>query len=318
MTQARRVELAGFGIEASWTGALGEALLCELPPSALPPLLRLELGGSTVPAPSPTLDGLPWTCHFDVVDTYRSAQGWELWDGRSRASVSAQGVSLCLHPDSRPSIVAGALLPMALALALREHGAYHIHAACVSVPGLGGVLVPGPSGAGKSTLALAWCRQGAALVSDDTCFLRHEPAGVVAYPWPRELHVGQFAASALGLDLRQGRPLPSSPPKWAFPRARVPGGRLEASAPITALAFPRRAPAAAAAAPRAVPPTPLPPSDALVELLPPSALVGLDPPSTRAAQLQLLGHLASRAPSHRVQLEDGALPDPRRFPSWPK
>ncbi len=314
MTQARRIELAGFGLEASWTGPLSEALLRDLPPSALSSLLRLELRESTLPSPSPELEGLTWTCHFDVVRAYRSAQGWELWDGRSRASVSAQAVSLCLHPDSRPSIVAGALLPMALALALREHGAYHIHAACVSVPGLGGVLVPGPSGAGKSTLALAWCRQGAALVSDDTCFLRHEPAGVVAHPWPRELHVGAFAAAALELDVRRGRPLASLPPKWAFPRAQVPGGRLAPSAPVTALAFPRRVPASPGAAPRPAH-TPLSPSEALVELLPPSALVGLDPPPTRAAQLQLLGHLASRAAAHRVPLHEGVLPDLSRFPS---
>ena len=62
---------------------------------------------------------------------------------------------------------------------LERRGLHALHAGCVATDGGLGILLAGPSGAGKSTLTFALAQAGMRFLSDDTVFLRREPAGDV-------------------------------------------------------------------------------------------------------------------------------------------
>ena len=63
---------------------------------------------------------------------------------------------------------------------MEDAGQSILHASCVALDALNGVLILGPSGAGKSTLALQLMAYGAHLVADDRVALRTYGPDVVA------------------------------------------------------------------------------------------------------------------------------------------
>jgi hypothetical protein len=91
---------------------------------------------------------------------------------------------------------------MALAAALRARGVFHLHAACLVLPGDRPVLVPALAGSGKSTLATALVAAGAGYLGDDTLWVVRRDGRVRLLALPREFHLSERSAGALGLAER--------------------------------------------------------------------------------------------------------------------
>lgn len=64
------------------------------------------------------------------------------------------------------------IFPLSLFEALRYHGLYYLHAACLEGPDGTGYLISGNAGSGKTTLTLSLIHNGFRFLSDDTVFLR--------------------------------------------------------------------------------------------------------------------------------------------------
>lgn len=98
----------------------------------------------------------------------------------------------------RPWRAHGSMVPIAVEFALDLEDQQVVHAAGLSLPGEGGmVLVSAPSGTGKTTTALALARCGLPLAADDVVVLRRESASIVAWGLPRALHVHRDTAAML-------------------------------------------------------------------------------------------------------------------------
>lgn len=196
---------------------------------------------------------------------------------------------------------------LALAAALRARGVFHLHAACLVLPGERPVLVPALAGSGKSTLATALVAAGAGYLGDDTVWVTGPAAEARLLALPREFHLADRSAAALGLVDR------------LVPGHDSLGGkrRLDAAA-----AFPGRfrweaGPPAGILLPTITgePVTRLVeagPADALGVLLESSALVASRGLPGGAAHLPLLGALADGARVLRVLLGLDLLADPVR------
>ena len=85
----------------------------------------------------------------------------------------------CDDATELPHYVRAAPLPHAFAALLAPHGLHLMHAACVGLPGLGGVLLAGRGGSGKSTTALICLRDGWQYVGDD--YVVVDPAAATAH-----------------------------------------------------------------------------------------------------------------------------------------
>ena len=90
----------------------------------------------------------------------------------------------------------------ALAAALRARGVFHLHAACLVLPGERTVLVPALAGSGKSTLAAALVAGGAEYLGDDTVFATRREGAVRLLALPREFHLAPASARAVGVEDR--------------------------------------------------------------------------------------------------------------------
>lgn len=64
-----------------------------------------------------------------------------------------------------------------------------LHATCIDVPGIGGVLLIGKAGIGKSTLALELIKRGARLISDDLTRIQKTKTGLSASCPPTLKHI---------------------------------------------------------------------------------------------------------------------------------
>lgn len=194
---------------------------------------------------------------------------------------------------------------LALAAALRARGVFHLHAACLVLPGDRPVLVPALAGSGKSTLATALVAAGADYLGDDTVWVARRDGAPRLLALPREFHLSERSVAALGLAGRLEEGYDSLAGKR----------RLDA-----AQAFPDRfrweaGPPAGILLPRITgePETALEeggPADALGVLLESSALVATRGLPGGAAHLPLLGALADGARVVRARLGLDLLADP--------
>src|SRR5262249_39557977 len=133
---------------------------------------------------------------------YHGPRGLLIWDRTSRVLIPSDGpvtirAELCA-PDREvtPGSSIG-MLQLALAVALRREGLFHLHAAALIHPSGASVLVAGGSGAGKPTTTLAMLEAGAAYLGDEFLFLRAAPAGAVEVrAFPREFHLGPRTLAA--------------------------------------------------------------------------------------------------------------------------
>jgi hypothetical protein len=131
------------------------------------------------------------------------------------------------------------LVLMALVLALRHRGLYHLHAAALARPDGRAVLVAGGAGAGKSTLSLVLLDRGPlSYLGDDACFLRAGVGGPEVLAFPRTFHVPERTAAAFPRlrPLLGERGAPSMPKLSLDPRRAFPGReRTHAGAPALVL-----------------------------------------------------------------------------------
>jgi hypothetical protein len=205
------------GVTIAWsTAGLTRDPLAELF-AALDPVAFALDGSRTVrievrPAPpgaaaDPRAEGWEPSFFHGVVDAYRGAGGFLIWDRASRVRVPPDGAPLEAEIAAADHEIVpgstGTVLQIALMLALRRAGLFHLHAAALVLRSGVPVLVVGGSGAGKTTTTLALLEAGAAYLGDDALYVTaggspgddggrapKPPGGVDVIAFPREFHLG--------------------------------------------------------------------------------------------------------------------------------
>lgn len=205
-----------------------------------PPDLEIAVGASERPVPA--------EAGGRGIFVHGSLRGWEqdgavrVADGASAVVISADGRRLTgavYAPAGGVRFFEHELLAMAVAIALRSHGLYHVHGATLVAPDGTAVLVPGAGGAGKTTLTLALAAAGFTPVSDDLCFLARSGGAPVLVPVPRAFHVAERTARAFpALGPLLGGPVASGK-RELDPRRAFPGARPVTLPSPAALLFPR-------------------------------------------------------------------------------
>jgi len=194
---------------------------------------------------------------------------------------------------------------MALAAALRARGVFHLHAACLVLAGDRPVLVPALAGSGKSTLAGAFIAAGAGYLGDDTLWVARRGGAIRLLALPREFHLAERSAAALGLAGQLEADHDSLAGKRRLDAARAFPGRFRWEAgPPTGIVLPHLTGEAETRLLAAGP------ADALGMLLESSALVATRGLPGGAAHLPLLGELADGARVVRAELGLDLLADP--------
>lgn len=274
-------------------------LLAPLPEAAAdaPVDLQLETRAGAGPELSPRLPGDPAFVFGDL--SLRVAHGAvELcWPG-ARFTVDAlplpRAVGL-VDPATLATpleLHAAAQVPalFAFASALRARGVYHLHAACLVLPGDRTVLVPALAGSGKSTLAASLVAAGAEFLGDDTVFLARRDGRPRLLALPREFHLTEASARAVGLGERLAAGHETLGGKRRLDAAAAFPGRFRWDAPAPALILLPRLTGEATSRLE-----PAGPAEALGLLLESSALVATRGLPGGEAHLPLLGELADGA-----------------------
>lgn len=153
-------------------------------------------------------------------------------DLRPGAGVAEGAISAdCLagQNDRRGRSLLSYLAALSLAILLRGHGWFPLHAAALT-RGEHGVLISARSGGGKSTAALSLVRNGWGYLSDDTVLLRSEGERIVAYSFRRHFCVNPDLASHFP-ELRESEwpPALSDPAKWKVDVEQVYPGQFMAT-----------------------------------------------------------------------------------------
>jgi hypothetical protein len=222
-----------------------------------------------------------------------------LLDGDAHVRVSADGRFIDAQLPDGADVETTLLI--ALAIALRHHGLYHMHAGALVRADGTGVLVLGASGAGKSTVTVSLLEQGARFLGDDAVFLGERDGGVRLLGLPRPFHLGETTCAAF--PSFSGAPLLARG-KRSVPLQALPGRLALAMDAPRILLFPTvaRAPITEIA--------PLSPADAFGRALFASALAAVDGVVNVAAQLALLRQLIDGARAYELRLGADALGDP--------
>jgi hypothetical protein len=256
---------------------------------------------------SPASRGLPLTCAFGPANGFTAPGTVELWDGSSLvvARLDGSSVTALVGPESDLHFVGGVMLFTATALALRAHGLFHLHAACVAVPRLGTVLIVGESGSGKTTLALGLAALGGSLVSDDAVFLSSGSVEGCAdiWGWPADMHLGPATLAAFPEVAKSAyRPVADGRDKRAVPlSALTPSWLPCASRPLLVL-FPTIRPVTISGAERVDQAT------TVTQLIPQSGLALISGVAKTEEHLQLLAAIANGGVGLEVTLGADALP----------
>jgi hypothetical protein len=299
------------GVQVGVTGELPAALLEDLlagfpegDPSAAP-RLTIDLRPASGPPPA---GGRAMFFH-GVVQASEDQGAIVLSDGASFARVAPDGsrVDLRVSPASLADrhTLEHVLALIALVLALRQHGLFHLHSAALVGPDGRAVLVAGNSGSGKSTLAVALLEHGLGYLGDDSAFLAARPHGVAVLSFPRPFHLSDATARAFPrLVPLLGDRYATGEKRRLDPHRAFPGREgVEAAAPAAVLL-----PEVCAQARTEL--EPVPPAVALGALIESSALVAVDAMPAVDAHLALLGAAVSGARCLRVRLGADLLAAP--------
>jgi hypothetical protein len=123
-----------------------------------------------------------------------------------------------------PAVAVATLVWRLNAIAAESTSHVLLHAACVTPPQGGGVLLVGGAGAGKSTLAAALVSAGMAYLSDELAGIDCRAGTVTPYPKPLVLDGDRLVpASSLG-EVAAG---PVAPAALVFPRYRPDAGTTD-------------------------------------------------------------------------------------------
>lgn len=188
--------------------------------------------------------------------------------------------------------------------ALRHHGLFYLHAACVTGPDGRSLVLAGDAGDGKSTIAAALVRAGFDYVSDDAVFIDTRAAAPRLVGYHKHFHM----TDDLRARLFPGQPGDWLGEKWAMdPERLFPGRRRRGIAKADRIVFPCIGGAARSAL------TPLTPGEALAALFRSSTQVFFD---RRLAprHLAALRSLVAGAPAYRFTAGRDVYTDPSAYP----
>lgn len=237
--------LHGLGIELILRGFERRAPVfpLKLLEASSPPTLTVELSAETKPRGVPP--GSEPVFFHGLTRVFRTPRGLALEDaGASLLELSNDGrrITGSVTPASLDDEYSftHATLFIALVLALRHHGLFHLHAGAATL-GDRVVLIPGASGNGKSSTTMALVAAGWRFAGDDAVLLQLVPGGgarILAVPKVFHLDDRSFGPfQDLGLTL--GPAYRSNHQKRSLDPTTVFGAqfRMEAPAP-TQLLFP--------------------------------------------------------------------------------
>lgn len=197
-------------------------------------------------------------------------------------------------------------LQFAVLEALRHHGLFYLHAACVARPDGRSVVLAGDAGDGKSTMAAALVRAGYDYLSDDAVFidLRGRAPRLAAY------HKHFHMTDDLRARLFPGQSGDWLGEKWAFdPERLFPGRRRRGVAKADLIIFPRITAAARSEL------TPLSQGETLGALFRSSTQVFFDRALARH-HLAALRELAGSAPAYRFSAGRDVYIDPGAYAQY--
>lgn len=314
MSNLRRARLAGVDIVwRPWPASdpLSAILDCLGPPApalSTEPSLRVDLRpADAAPAPCPSEAHRPIFFHGRT-RVFAAGDHLTFWDGSSLLSLSADGSDLSgeVHPDSLDDghTFSNATLLIALAVAIRLRGRYHLHAGLVALDGLGTLLVAGDAAHGKTTSTLSLLRRGGLLAGDDTLYI--DPTARCIWGLPKPLNLSPKTAQAFAeLTARHPNPIAAESGKSSYPAALLFPGAIRASLGYPDwLLFPR---ITGEPATRLVP---LAQTDALGNLMTASALVAVDELAGAEEHLAALLAIVSHGRSYELLLGLDALEQP--------
>ncbi len=246
------------------------------------------------------------TVHVGVDD-----DGWILVDDRTWATVRRDRSNVrvaIVVPETIAETDTRFLAWIAVILALREHGRFHLHAGLVEVsPGRGWLLV-GASGAGKSTTALALSLTGLTALADDAVLLT---SGARISPVSRPFHLYPAMLDALASGDAATRARIAS-----LRSAAMPGRFGKLDVPVVSAVRPHVTPTALlllAGAAAATTVHPLGAAATMGHLLEESAILAMTGATHVEPHLAALKALADRVPALVVSPGPDALADPQRM-----
>jgi len=302
-----RKSLDGLRIEATGPADLTGALLGMLPDAEPGPVdLRIRITEGPVVDEPPRSDE-PAFVHYGL-RCYAKRESYTLCGAGAEVRVDRSGTWLegrltpSVSSTDRAAFSRVTLL-IALTLALRAWGRYHLHGGAVLLPDGRLALCLGNAGSGKSTVTARLVEDGCAYLGDDALLVRRSTAGPKVAPLPRPFHLHPTALEHLP-QLREHALGPYQPgaPKLEVDVRGPFGDRevAEGGLPLLLL-FPRV---------EGVSQTlyePLAPADALAGLIESSALVAAPELLGTEDQLALLGEMAAAGPALRLRLGPDAL-----------
>jgi len=262
------------------------------------------------PAPSPAAEGaLPVIFHGKTRCFLADAE-LVLWDGASTLRISSDGrrIDAAVHASSLERVFhfSSVTVMMALLLALRHRGLFHLHAAAAQWPDGETWVIPGESNSGKSTLALAAFSAGARWLSDDALLLRAVDRDVEIVGWARMIRMTAVTADAFPAL----RPLLTACPPGSArdfevdPRAAFAGRGQQCVRPPVTLLYPSIASLEHSHV------TPLDDAEAFGRTLHACAWVASEHLPRRQEQLDLLARLIDRARAFELHVGTRLLQDP--------
>ncbi len=200
-------------------------------------------------------------------------------------------------------------LVIALSIALRHHGFFHLHGGAL-VRGDGRrVLILGEGGSGKTTLTLSLLDDGALRLGDDTLFFssRRGLGRIQLFGFPRPFHVAPATARAfpaLSVIVPSGDGAGGGDVKSDLPLSAVPGTAASVMDAPHVVLFPR---VTRQARTRVLP---VSPPDAFGLALSSCALVAADGLGQKAEQLAALRELVGGARAFEIELGEDCLAAP--------
>jgi hypothetical protein len=253
---------------------------------------------------TPLLFHVGTRCSFDP-------SGFFLWDGASRVRVARGGALIEAEVHERSfershAYFASVTMMMALQMALRAHGYFHVHACGATWPDGERWLLPAESDAGKSTLALSVCSSGATFLSDDALVLRRVGVDVEALGWLRPMRMTRATAAAFPGLMALATPCPAGSARdfEVDPRVAFPGRGIAAMPSPFTLLFPRIADQEVSSV-RA-----LDRAEAFGRLLHACAWVASEHVPRRDEQLDVLRRLVAQSRADELAAGTGLLRDP--------
>lgn len=268
-------------------------------------------------ASDPAAEGFRPSFFHGVVQAYREPAGapptFLLWDRQSRFLVprGAARIEALLAAEELVFGSARASLEIALSLALRDLGLFHLHAAALVRPAQGdAVLVVGGAGAGKTTTTITLASAGYGFLGDDALLVEDGPAGPRLCAFPRPFHLGPATLAAFPRLAALAGPAKAHGDKRDLdPRGAFPGkSRPTAAAPRLVL-HPRIEPDQPTTL------TPLVKAEALGNLVASSGGLVIDDVPRKTEHLALLARITNGARHFELRMGRDLLADPAILPA---